>query len=368
MAGMQQPSAGAADTGQMGMQVTASTKKSAEVQDADSGAPKFGDVWNKIMAQNGGAFDKPREAKKTLGKDDFLKLMITQMKYQDPSKPFEMEKMGSELAQLSNMEQLQNLNTTLKQMVTKDQPLERLAMTNLIGKSVVVDRDRFPHTEGSTEALHFSLPQDAKQVSVAVVDASGEVLVEQELGPQKKGENGFSWDGKKANSLPAKTGDYSLMVRALDMKGTPMALPKNVNAPVVGVSYEGKEPVLLVGSPNSPDKIALKQVVKIIDHGPSMGSLLPGAQPISQVGQVGQGVAPASSGQNFFTFEKGVGSANVDSSRLSVDAKKALELYEQQAREAAQQADGAEGERGFPNGIAEANAEPAGAENTDFSQ
>ena len=75
-----------------------------------------------------------------------------------------------------------------------------------------------------------------------------------------------------------------------------------------------------------------------------------------------------SSRLNFFTFEKGVGSAAVDPSKLSVDAKRALELYEQQAREVAQQAEGVESERGFPNGIAESNAEPAGAENTDFSQ
>ena len=66
-----------------------------------------------------------------------------------------------------------------------DQPLERLAMTNLIGKSVVVDRDRFPHTEGQSEALHFNLPQDAKQVSVAVVDSTGEVLFEQDMGRGK---------------------------------------------------------------------------------------------------------------------------------------------------------------------------------------
>jgi flagellar basal-body rod modification protein FlgD len=342
--------------GEMGMQVDSSARRSAEPSDAEAAGPKFGDVWNKIMANNGGEAAKPREAKKTMGKDDFLRLMITQMKFQDPSKPFEMEKMGSELAQLSSMEQLQNLNSTLKQLVNKDQPLERLAMTNLIGKTVVVDRDRFPHTEGKAEVLHFSLPQDARQVTVAVVDSTGEVLLEQDLGPQKQGENSFNWDGKKANTMPAKTGSYTLMVNATDSRGSPIAIPKSVNAPVVGVSYEGDQPILLVGSAASPDKVDLKQVVRIIDQGASMGSLIPGAQPLSSVTPAGvtAPVAGAPGAKNFFSFEKGRGSDTVDPSRLSVDARKALDAYEQQAREAAESAGAA---AGFPNGLEEENAD-----------
>jgi flagellar basal-body rod modification protein FlgD len=367
MAPQEAPSAGRGmDLEKMGVQVESSRTVSEGSADTQATNPKFGDIWNKIMAKDGQAPDKPREVKKTLGKDDFLKLMIHQLKFQDPSKPFEMEKMGSELAQLSNMEQLQNLNTTLKQMVTKDQPLERLAMTNLIGKTVVVDRDRFPHTEGQAEALHFNLPQDAAKVTVAVVDATGEVVVEKDVGPSKKGENSFSWDGKKSNSLPAKTGSYTLMVKAMDANGGQIPVPKHVNAGVVGVSYEGNEPILLVGSANSPDKVGLKQVVRIIDHGPQ----IPGAVPLSSVAAAG--VTPSSVTQpgqkNFFTFEKGVGSRDIDRSKLGAEASRALEIYEQQAREAGQSAQaGQPAPEGFPNGLSGAENAGPGAENTDFS-
>lgn len=364
------PSAGRGmDLEKMGVQVESSRTVSEGAADSQATNPKFGDIWNKIMAKDGQAPEKPREVKKTLGKDDFLKLMISQLKFQDPSKPFEMEKMGSELAQLSNMEQLQNLNTTLKQMVTKDQPLERLAMTNLIGKTVVVDRDRFPHTEGQSEALHFNLPQDAAKVTVSVVDAAGEVVVEKDVGPSQKGENSFSWDGKKSNSMAAKTGSYTLMVKALDAHGGQIPVPKHVNAGVVGVSYEGSEPILLVGNPNSPDKLGLKQVVRIIDQGPQ----IPGAIPLSSV--AAPAVTPSSVTQpgqkNFFSFEKGVGSNNLDRSKLGAEASKALEMYEQQAREAEQAKapaqTAAQAAEGFPNGLSEAKTAGAGAENTDFS-
>jgi len=358
------PSGRGTDLAQMGVQVESSRKVSDQPNNAQATAPKFGDVWNKIMAKDGVQPEKPREIKKNLGKDDFLKLMIAQLKFQDPSKPFEMEKMGSELAQLSNMEQLQNLNSTLKQMVTKDAPLERLAMTNLIGKTVVVDRDRFPHTEGQSEALHFNLPQDAAQVSVQVVDGSGEVVLEKEVGAAKKGENSFSWDGKKSNSMSAKSGSYSLMIKALDSNGSQIPTPKHVNASVIGVSYEGNDPVLLVGNPNSPDKLALKQVVRIIDQG-SPSQQIPGAIPLSTVSA---GVSPVTSAvtqpgkTNFFGFEKGVGSAEIDPNKLNVDARQALEAFEQQSKEI--KADkNAEPGKGFPNGLSE-----AAAENTDLSK
>src|SRR5580698_201739 len=50
---------------------------------------KFGDILQNIQARYGAKVEKPREIKKTLGKDDFLRIMITQMQHQDPTKPFD---------------------------------------------------------------------------------------------------------------------------------------------------------------------------------------------------------------------------------------------------------------------------------------
>src|SRR5690348_3349633 len=94
--------------------------------------PKFDDVWKKIQAEYG---EKPKEQKvhkKSLDKDDFMKIMISQMKNQDPTKPFEADKLASEIAQIASIEQLQNVNQALKKLESQNRPLERLAMTNLI--------------------------------------------------------------------------------------------------------------------------------------------------------------------------------------------------------------------------------------------
>src|SRR6476620_11273017 len=97
-------------------------------------APKFGDVYQQIQAKYGAKPEKQREIKKTLGKDDFLKLMVTQMKNQDPTNPFKAEQMATEIAQFTTVEQLHNMNQNLTKMTGQNKPLEQMAMTGMIGK------------------------------------------------------------------------------------------------------------------------------------------------------------------------------------------------------------------------------------------
>src|SRR5579864_9721176 len=69
-----------------------------DAQDAST-STKFGDVWNQIQAKYGQKPEKAREIKKTLDKDDLMRIMISQMKNQDPTQPFKAEQMATELAQ-----------------------------------------------------------------------------------------------------------------------------------------------------------------------------------------------------------------------------------------------------------------------------
>ena len=176
--------------------------------------PKYGEIWKQLQSKYGAKAEKPREIKKTLGKDDFLRIMVTQMKHQDPTSPFKAEQFASEMAQFASVEQLQNLNQSMNKLTSANQPLERLSMTNLIGKTVTVDRERFPHTEGSNESLSFGLSRDASQVHVTVVSEAGETVFEKDMGALAQGENSFSWDGTKSNTLPAKSGTYQYKIKA----------------------------------------------------------------------------------------------------------------------------------------------------------
>ncbi len=344
---------------------------------------KFGDVWKRIQAQYGEKPEKPREIKKTLGKDDFLKIMIMQMKNQDPTSPFKAEQFASQLAQYTSVEQMQNMNQTLSKIATQNQPLERLTMTNLIGKTVTVDRERFPHTQNNNDVLSFSLPRESKETHVMIMNELGEVVLEKEIGPQKQGDGTFVWDGVMSNTLPAKNGTYIFRVAAKDANDQPIPTDTKSQAKVIGVSFEGAEPVFLVGDPSRPDKVALKNLVRIESGGDT--GLIPGARSLAEavgnahpvggmsLAQPGGANARAEAqsannseqGGSFFSFQKGVGSSNIDPMKASSEQLDAIQKYQQQQAQAQagahRQAEvqrqftraSEDGEKGFPNGLSD---------------
>lgn len=328
------------------LEIQSAASSARETADV-SGQPKFGDVWNQIQSAYGAKSEKPREAKKTLGKDDFLKIMITQMKHQDPTQPFKAEQFATELAQFASIEQLQNVNQSLNKMSNQNNPLERLAMTNLIGKTVTIDRQRFPYTAGTNQSISFALPKDSTKTRVLIVADNGETVLEKDLGPLKAGENSFNWDGLKNNTFAAKTGNYTLNIDARDDHELPIAIQSKGQAKVIGLSFEGSEPVLLIGDANHQSKVSMQNIVQIGSEGIS--------QPISQ--------------NNFIAFQKGVGSNNLDQSKLTPEAVQALTQYERHQQvqgkqevqnrpmvQNIQQAQNiyTDNEKGFPNGLQEA--------------
>ena len=64
------------------------------------------DSFNKSLVQNG------RKTSQSLGKDDFLKLLITQLSNQDPTSPMEDTEFIAQMAQFSSLEQMTNMSTS----------------------------------------------------------------------------------------------------------------------------------------------------------------------------------------------------------------------------------------------------------------
>ncbi len=300
----------------------------ANTKDAKSASTeaKFGDLWKNIEAKYGAKTEKPREIKKTLGKDDFLKIMITQMKNQDPTSPFKAEEMATQMAQFASVEQLQNLNNSVSKMANGGQPLERLAMTNLIGKTVTIDRERFSHTDNDASTLGFSLSRDAKSTKIKIISEQGETILEKDIGPMQAGEQSFVWDGAKTNGMPTKPGNFIYKIDAEDVGGRPIAMNSRGQSKVVGVAFDGPEGSLLVGDANSPQKITMRNVIRIDVSNAGETNGIPGARSMSSALQA-QGIGaptlpkePSPQGQT----------QGFDLNHLSggqVDSKKALDAY-----------------------------------------
>ncbi|MEW6057837.1 MAG: flagellar hook assembly protein FlgD, partial [Bdellovibrionota bacterium] len=223
------------------------------------------EVLERIHREYGAPEEKQREAVKKLGKDEFFKIMVTQIQHQDPLKPYQNEQMAAQMAQFTSLEQMMNVNQNLEKLAQAQQPLHNLGAAHLIGKFITADSSRLIHTEGRYSDLNFNLPADAHHVRVVVLNDRGENIREIEAHDLKKGDAKLSWDGKQSNRMPAKSGQYLIQISASTADGKPISVQTQRTEIVHGVAFEGKETVLLTGDVTKPQKILLKNVYKVVE-------------------------------------------------------------------------------------------------------
>lgn len=145
--------------------------------------------------------------------DRFLKLLVTQMKNQDPLNPLDNAQVTSQMAQLSTVSGIDKLNSTLQALSDSMAVGQSVSATSMIGHGVLVP--------GSGLNLHkgvavggMELNQPADNVSVIIKDAAGNVINTVQFGAQKAGVLPFSWDGKTGAGADAPDGNYTFTVEA----------------------------------------------------------------------------------------------------------------------------------------------------------
>lgn len=199
---------------------------------------------------------KTGKQKNELGKDDFMKLMGAQLKYQDPISPMKNEQMAAQLAQFSALEQMMNVNSNLEKMAAGQKPSEHMIAASLIGKRVTTESNHLTLERDAQPEITFNLPTDSKSLNLAVINSKGEVVREFDLGELKTGQQSVRWDGKNGKGQQQPLGDYSYKLSALDKEGKAVQFSADSAGLVTGVSFEGGKSILLVDGKKVPiDKI-----------------------------------------------------------------------------------------------------------------
>lgn len=165
-------------------------------------------------------------ASKQLGKQDFLQLLVTQMRYQDPLAPQDNQQFISQMAQFSALEGTSNINTSIESLgkqitdlVTNQSAsattISNASATNLMGKYVRVSAKDVVYTSGQSSPIQLNVHTDAGQDSVlSILDKDGAIV---NVLPMKGGmETNVSWDGTRMDGKKAGTGTYSLKVTSKD--------------------------------------------------------------------------------------------------------------------------------------------------------
>lgn len=144
----------------------------------------------------------------SLGQDDFLKLMTTQMTHQDPTKPLDSTNFLAQIAQFSTVSGIQDLQksfTALSSSLTSSQSLQA---AGLVGHGVLVP-SATGYLDSSGLAGAVTVPASG-QVVVEVTDASGAVVRRLDYGQQAAGSTYFNWDGKNGSGTQLPAGSYGI--------------------------------------------------------------------------------------------------------------------------------------------------------------
>jgi flagellar basal-body rod modification protein FlgD len=162
----------------------------------------------------------------TMNKDDFLKLLVTQLQYQDPMSPEDPKDFVAQLAQFSSLEQQINSNTNLENLSKVIQNLQQsqnMAQgVSLLGNTVKGAGNQLTVVGGKALEASYNLPQAAKQVVVGIFDATGRQVAILNLGAQPPGSRSLSWDGRDSQGKQVADGIYSYQVAAQDNSGKAM--------------------------------------------------------------------------------------------------------------------------------------------------
>ncbi|GAA4034384.1 flagellar hook assembly protein FlgD [Actimicrobium antarcticum] len=145
--------------------------------------------------------------------DRFMKLLITQMKNQDPLNPLDNAQVTSQLAQLSTVSGIDKMNTTLQSMITSFQSNQSVQAAGMIGHGVLAPGKQVTLASGNA-VFGLDLVSSAEKVQVMIKDASGKTVHTMDLGGKDAGTLPLTWDGVKDDGGKAADGAYTFEVAA----------------------------------------------------------------------------------------------------------------------------------------------------------
>lgn len=173
------------------------------------------------------------KGKKELGKNEFLELLVAQLNNQNPLEPQGNGEFIAQLAQFSQVEWIEKLNTSMGSLLSGYQSSQALQASSLVGRKVIVPTDKSVVDTSQTFRGAAVLPGSSNNVYVNIYNNSGALVNRINLGAQPAGSVGFMWDGKDSSGNQLPPGTYKFEAQAAygkETKGLTTMLPANVDS------------------------------------------------------------------------------------------------------------------------------------------
>jgi len=198
------------------------------------------------VGSNNGTNTAVKSAESSLGKDEFMRLLITKLQHQDPLNPTSDEAFIADLAQFSSLEEMENMNQGLSNLALLQSNSTNTSMVNYIGKTAVLAGDTI-NLENNFSTINYELPSNAEQVNISIYSENGQLIKTIDASNVQAGENSLIWNGQNGQNLDMPEGRYKVKITAIDKNGNSIPTIPRMTGKVTGVTYENGFPELVIG-------------------------------------------------------------------------------------------------------------------------
>lgn len=219
---------------------------------------------NEVYGSSAASSVANAQTKSLLGdtQDRFLTLLVTQLKNQDPLNPMDNAEVTSQIAQLSTVNGIQQLNNTLLALTGQMDMSQSLQAAGLIGKDILYPGEQIKvGAGGASTPFGIDLMSGAATATVTIHDNSGRVVYTHDMGPRDAGVYPLNWDGKDTAGVVVPEGAYTVSIEAADANGKPVSAESLTAGSINSIAYtaEGLKLNLLAG-----DKISLLDIRQVM--------------------------------------------------------------------------------------------------------
>ena len=181
-----------------------------------------------------------------LGRDQFLTLLVAQLKHQDPLNPLDSTDFTAQLAQFSSLEQQFAMNENLEAIQASLSAQESGNVLDYIGKTVKTSGNAIFSKDGHPDSGAYTL-EDRADVTIHIYDSQGFEVRKIYAGWQDAGEHSIGWDGRNDAGDPVGDGVHTFEIEATDEEGFMVSYDAYLTGEATGVIYEGGMAYLMIG-------------------------------------------------------------------------------------------------------------------------
>jgi len=189
--------------------------------------------------------------------NEFLQLLTTQLRHQDPTSPLDPNQFTQELVQFASVEQQINTNTSLNTMISLQQTQQAASALTFLGATVAVSGKTAQLANGEA-TWSYSVTQPAT-ANISITNSSGQVVYTTSQAVQP-GAQTFSWDGIDRQGTAWPSGPYTISISAVGANNQSVPVTTQVQGVVTGVDVSKTPPNLTIAGQSYP----LNQITQVL--------------------------------------------------------------------------------------------------------